>query len=369
MAAFIKENTQFYDEITGKPLVGGSLYIGANGSDPVVTAVSTTIFADRALTIPLANPQTLNSFGESTVKIWIDGRYSMQVNDVNSNQKFQDLDAGETPESGITTLSNVQGINIITAEAATTITAYVDLELYTFTVASTNTGAVTLNIDGVGASPIVKNGSVAIDPGDFIAGSNVVVSRNEGNGNFDWVNQVTGAPELEITTGDVKLTYKTVPDSGYVLADDGSIGNATSSASNRANADTSALFTLLYDNMSDAECPVSGGRGANAAADFAADKNLTIPITLGHAIGIAGAGSGLTARTLGDTVGEETHAQTIAEIAAHTHTKGVNLTANVAGTDNSILNHPTASNTGSTGSGTAFNVVQPTSFMNIMIKL
>lgn len=173
------------------------------------------------------------------------------------------------------------------------------------------------------------------------------------------------------TTGDVKFTYKTSADTGFVLCDDGSIGNASSSGSNRANADTEDLFTLLWNNMTDSECPVSSGRGGSAAADFSANKNLTIPLTLGRAIGIAGSGSGLTARILGDTVGEETHAQITAELASHAHNITVEANTSAAAFVNagSVGGGTFTATSQSEGSGTAFNVVQPTTFMNVMIKL
>lgn len=187
MAAFIKENTVFQG-IDGKPLVNGKLYIGSKGNDPKTNLIS--IFSDRELTSALANPQILDAFGASTNKIWIPGQYSMQVDNSNDVQKFIDLDAGETPESGITTLGNVQGTNTITAEATATITSYVDKELYTFTVGTTNTDVVTLNIDGVGAATIVKNGGAQIGSGDFVVGNNIIVSRNNTNSNFEWVNSI-----------------------------------------------------------------------------------------------------------------------------------------------------------------------------------
>ena len=91
----------------------------------------------------------------------------------------------------------------------------------------------------------------------------------------------------------------------------------------RANADTAWLFTFLYNNFSNTLAPVSGGRGANAAADYAAHKTIGLTKVMGCAIAISGTGSGLTARTLGSTVGEETHLQTLAEMASHSHTATV----------------------------------------------
>lgn len=108
------------------------------------------------------------------------------------------------------------------------------------------------------------------------------------------------------STGDVKVTFKTTADSGWVLMDDGTIGNGASGATTRANADTEDLFTLLWNNTDNADCAVSTGRGANAAADFAASKTIALPKALGREIAIAGTGSGLTARALASALGVET---------------------------------------------------------------
>lgn len=182
------------------------------------------------------------------------------------------------------------------------------------------------------------------------------------------------------STGDAKLTLKTVADAGWVLANDGTIGSAASGATTRANADTQALYTLIYNNVSNTYAPVTGGRGVSAAADFAANKAIALTKQLGRALGIAGTGSGLTARTLGQTVGEETHLLTTPEIPAHLHQSWAQLTAatgNLQCAQNTLANTGQTAATSSdatfatanTGGGGAHNNMQPTSFWNIMIKL
>jgi len=89
-------------------------------------------------------------------------------------------------------------------------------------------------------------------------------------------------------TGDVKLTFRAASDPGWVLMDDGTIGDAISGATSRANADTEDLFTLLWNNIIDQWAPVSGGRGASAAADFAASKTIMLPRVLGRAMAVSG---------------------------------------------------------------------------------
>ena len=169
------------------------------------------------------------------------------------------------------------------------------------------------------------------------------------------------------TTGDVKLTLKTTADSGWVLMNDTTIGNGSSGASGRANADTVDLYTLLWNNTADAQCAVSTGRGANAAADYAANKTIALPKALGRALATYGAGSGLTSRVLALTTGVETHPLSIAELAAHDHTVTASNTAGSSFLAGSGFAQ--TGNTGSTGSGTAHQNMQPTLFLNTMIKL
>lgn len=203
--------------------------------------------------------------------------------------------------------------------------------------------------------------------------------------------------------GDVKLTFKSAADAGWVMLNDGTIGDASSGASARANADTQALCTLLFDNFDDATVPLLSSTGtpttraaqANAANAFAAHCRFSVPKALGCAIGIAGAGSGLTARSLGQKVGSETNTIAQANLpnitlnttipagqGAHTHTsQGIssnqNFGDNPAGFMSNGGSHTTSSSTlpemtGTTplgGSGTAVNNMQPTSFWNAMVKL
>ena len=99
------------------------------------------------------------------------------------------------------------------------------------------------------------------------------------------------SPGTLFSTADVKLTFKVTADPGWVLMNDGTIGSASSGASNRANADTETLYTHFWDNVLDKYCPITGGRGDSAAADFAADKAMRLPKALGRALATLGTGT------------------------------------------------------------------------------
>jgi hypothetical protein len=68
-----------------------------------------------------------------------------------------------------------------------------------------------------------------------------------------------------------------VPITGYIRLNGRTIGSAISSATERANDDCEELYNLLWNNLSNTICPVIGGRGVTAAADWAANKAITPP--------------------------------------------------------------------------------------------
>lgn len=125
-------------------------------------------------------------------------------------------------------------------------------------------------------------------------------------------------------------TSETLP--GWTKANGTTIGNAGSGASQLADASAAALFRWYWTNFSDAECPVSTGRGANAAADFAASKTLTVlDMRANGIIGMDTMGGSTTNRLAGVPIsfgsgaqagsflGETLHQLVTNELAQHSH--------------------------------------------------
>lgn len=225
---------------------------------------------------------------------------------------------------------------------------------------------------------------------------------SDGAGSGAWTTASSIITNTAFTTGDLKATHKVTADTDWIMWSDGSIGDGSSSATIRANADTATLFALYWNNYSNALCPVSSGRGISAVADFAAHKRISVPLAAGRVFGLAGAGSGLTTRTVGQTLGVETYSLLQQDIPTLTSTVTQNISVVAGGnipfsgsgwsptttpatgsntvpfTSGSVGNQPatiTGSNTitvttlNTTGVASAHSLMQPTAFLNVMIKL
>lgn len=238
---------------------------------------------------------------------------------------------------------------------------------------------------------------------------------------FKWTS--VDVPQNAWGTGEVKITYNPTPPAGWIMLNNGSIGNAASGAVTRAAPDCEALFGLMWNISVDSFCTVYAagtwtptGRGASAAADWAANRHILLPKTIGHVFGCWGV-SALLGAALGIATWHGAHTVTLntANLPAHTHAGGSHthgagtLTAVGGGhehvetrvgpggalggiaTDSFGLDHQSGAattgggahshslvgetaqagggTTGSTGSGSPVPIIQPTTYANYIIKL
>ncbi len=226
----------------------------------------------------------------------------------------------------------------------------------------------------------------------------LVVGASSGSGSTPSVDATTIAQ-----TGDTKLRYGTGTHSGWVRSNGRTIGSATSGGSERANADCQDLFEYLWTE--DANLSVSTGRGASAAADWAANKTIALPDFRGRVpsglddMGNTAAGrrtttyTGVAATVLGSvSTHGESHTLTAAQIPSITSDVTVSSTGTVpknpTGTTVTVLNSgsvygyyyaadpgaaaaltSTGTATSNNTSGNAHSVVDPTIFVTVYLKL
>ena len=253
-------------------------------------------------------------------------------------------------------------------------------DAWNVTVANTGTGVITVAtslsqlIDGAASITVQPGCAVLI----YCSGALFVTIGGAG-----------GVP----TGATMDFVGSTAP-TGWVLLSGRTIGSASSGATERASADTEALFTLLWNSMGNSEAAVSGGRGASAAADFAANKTIALPDARGRVIAgkdnmggtaatrLDSGGAGIAATTLGAAGGSQTVTLTSAQSGLPEHTHNVSLNINSSGGGSEIyFQHSTRdlSDSGATtvasqsnsasSASSAHQNVQPTLVLNKIIKL
>jgi len=187
----------------------------------------------------------------------------------------------------------------------------------------------------------------------FVGDNLLVVGASSGGGGGGVVD-----PTTVMQTGHLEPFYGTGTLTGFVRCNGRTIGSATSGATERANLDTQALFQYLWG--ADANLAVSGGRGLTAAADWAANKALTLPDCRGRAMagvddmGNTAAGRltatyfGTAATVLGAAGGNQSHTLSIGEIPANIPWNNAQINLGDSGASNWLsFNHSGALNFGS----------------------
>ena len=156
---------------------GSGTFLINTAGQPVVagTVISSTTF--NSLTADLAT-------GLSTV-ITKDGQTTVTANIPMASFKFTGLGVGSAAgdsanlsqvQSTVTKLlTSVSGTDTITAVGAPVVAAYAAGQMFYFVATGDNTTSVTINIDGLGAKAVTRDGSVALVAGDIKSGEVVVV--------------------------------------------------------------------------------------------------------------------------------------------------------------------------------------------------
>ena len=143
-------------------------------------------------------------------------------------------------------------------------------------------------------------------------------------------------PDSVCQTGDIIAAFSNATArTGWVRCNGRTIGNAASSATERANADAEDLFLFLWGQDASLLLEVLPSRGASAAGDFAANKTIALPDLRGRALvgmdpmaaasattrldGVTVDSTGADAKLIGAYGGRGTHTLTEDQLPAHDH--------------------------------------------------
>jgi microcystin-dependent protein len=259
-----------------------------------------------------------------------------------------------------------------------------------------NTGASDITVAGLGTVQIKKEDSITeLGAGDIVGGQINEVIYNSYTNCFELYSHKY--EDQVFDTGDNIITDATGNRSGWIWINDNTktrIGDATSIPTNsiRANADCEALFKLYWNGRVDADCPVIGGRGASANADWTAHKQITIPdsfrrVLAAHDINDTlriGQVEGSKTAVLTDPSMNAAHGHGVSDPShAHSSAFPVNTPRGINGSGGStnfympesgttpVATSPSGTGIGiqSSGSGAAHLNMQPTVYKNLYIKL
>lgn len=156
---------------------GSGVYSPPSPLNPVVSGtVITTTWANTTITdIATALTQSIASTGVTTpvANLPMGGFRHTGVGNANSGSCYASVD--DIQEGSLVTLAAVAGTDTITATAPFTLAGYVGGQAFRFLAAATNTGPVTINIDGLGAKAITKQGASALAAADITIGQVVEI--------------------------------------------------------------------------------------------------------------------------------------------------------------------------------------------------
>ena len=245
MSQLFDESQQFIDETTGELLVGGKLYIGTVSLDAKTNPIS--VYGNRALTgAAIAQPVILGADGRVSTKLWLSGKYSFIVDSSADVQKYSALDNGVDEQVGNTLLINSLGTNDVTVTGSPTVTTLVDNQTYIFTAPADNTGAMTLDIDTIGAKAIRKGHDQAMASGDIKASQKLVVVWNETD---DWFEIQTGFTLIPtLVSGHVRAGNTQITD-GKVAASFFAVQNVITAGTFETVGATGSGATNIFAGM------------------------------------------------------------------------------------------------------------------------
>jgi hypothetical protein len=167
LSAFAGAGAQFFDS-NGTPLAGGLLYVYTAG-----TTTPATTWTTSAGTAANTNPIVMNAAGRTPFEIWLNSGVTYKFALYTSTNvligTYDNIPAIDDP-TVFNNLITVTGTNTLIGVSVPPYTSYVAGMTLSFVPANTNSGAVTLDLDGLGAKNVFVGSSTALSSGDLVAG-------------------------------------------------------------------------------------------------------------------------------------------------------------------------------------------------------
>ena len=167
LSAFAGAGAQFFDS-NGTPLVGGLLYVYTAGTTTPATSWTTNSGASAN-----TNPIVLNAAGRTPFEIWLNSgvtyKFALYTATGVLIGTYDNIPAIDDP-TVFNNLITVTGTNALIGTSVPPYTSYVAGMTLSFVPVNTNSGAVTLDLDGLGAKNVFVGSATALSSGDLVAG-------------------------------------------------------------------------------------------------------------------------------------------------------------------------------------------------------
>lgn len=346
LSALAGAGAQFFDN-NGNVLSGGKIYTYQAG-----TTTPADTYTDNLGSAVNSNPIVLDASGRPPQEIWFPVgqtfKFIVKTSTDTLIGTYDNIPSINDPYSENNLLSNVTGTNTIAATANPTITSYSTGAAYSFIAVNTNTGAVTLAIDGLTAKNITKAGSNALAAGDIQAGMLVYVhydgTRFQLIGNAIYGGNVTNATITGSTITGSTITGGSVSSLAADLAiSDGGTGASTALAAfDGLKQAATATYTGVVELATDEEV-ISGTDTARAItpASFRAG-NI-----------VSGTAAASTSGTSVDFTGIPTWAKRVTILLAGVSTNGTSIVQIQVGSGSVLTSGYLGATSTTSGAGTA----------------
>ena len=155
---------------------GSGVFNINTAGQPVITGTTISSTTFNSLTADLATGLTtaLTKDGQSTPTANI-GMGAFKITNLAAGTVASDAARLDQVQGGAATFITVTGTDTLTGTTSPALAAYATGNQFSFVVANTNTGAVTINVDGIGSKAITRTGTTALVAGDMVAGQAVEI--------------------------------------------------------------------------------------------------------------------------------------------------------------------------------------------------
>lgn len=167
ISAFAGAGAQFLTD-NGDPLTGGLLYVYTAG-----TTTPATTWTTNSGAVANTNPIVLDAAGRTPNEIWLNSgatyKFILKTSTGVLVGTYDNIPAIDDP-TVFNNLITVTGTNTLIGTSVPAYTSYVAGMTLSFIPVATNTGAVTIDVDGLGAKNIYIGSSTAMVGGELVTG-------------------------------------------------------------------------------------------------------------------------------------------------------------------------------------------------------